>query len=144
MKIGTIKESRTDENRVALSPGVCKQLIKSGFECYVEKGAGANSYFLDEQYAEAGAHVVSADEVFSKVDVICKVNPLNDEAEIGCDRDVSCFPSCKQRNSRKNKRSWCYTFQFRRHSANFTRSIYGRVAFSKQPGWLQGGYACCQ
>lgn len=79
MKIGTIKESRTDENRVALSPGVCKQLIKSGFECYVEKGAGANSYFLDEQYAEAGAHVVSADEVFSKVDVICKVNPLNDE-----------------------------------------------------------------
>jgi NAD(P) transhydrogenase subunit alpha len=79
MKIGTIKESRKDENRVALSPNVCKQLIKSGFECYVESGAGANSYFLDEHYTEAGAHVVSAEEVFSKVDVLCKVNPLNDE-----------------------------------------------------------------
>lgn len=79
MKIGTIKESRKDENRVALSPNVCKQLIKNGFECYVESGAGANSYFLDEHYKEAGAHVVSSDEVLSKVDVLCKVNPLSDE-----------------------------------------------------------------
>jgi len=79
MKIGTIKESRKDENRVALSPNVCKQFIKSGFECFIESGAGANSYFLDEHYADAGAQVVSADEIFSKADVICKVNPLNEE-----------------------------------------------------------------
>jgi NAD(P) transhydrogenase subunit alpha len=82
MKIGAIKETRPDENRVALSPSVCKQLIKNGFECLIESGAGLNSFFSDEAYTEAGASVLaSADEVFRTADVLCKVNPPND-AEI--------------------------------------------------------------
>jgi H+-translocating NAD(P) transhydrogenase subunit alpha len=80
MKIGTTKELRQGENRVALSPTVCKQFIKNGFECYVEKGAGENSFFSDASYAEAGATVLaSAKDIFQTVDVLCKVNPLSDE-----------------------------------------------------------------
>jgi NAD(P) transhydrogenase subunit alpha len=80
MKIGAIKETRPDENRVALSPTVCKQLIKNGFECVIESGAGLNSFFSDEAYVEAGAVVLSsAKEVNSIVDVLCKVNPPNEE-----------------------------------------------------------------
>ena len=80
MKIGAIKETRPDENRVALSPTVCKQLIKNGFECVIESGAGLNSFFSDEAYVEAGATILSsASEVFSSADVLCKLNPPNEE-----------------------------------------------------------------
>lgn len=80
MRIGTIRESREGENRVALSPNVCKQLIKSGFECYIESGAGQNASFLDEAYLEAGAKIyATATEIFQNVDVLCKVNAPNDQ-----------------------------------------------------------------
>ncbi len=81
MKIGTIKESRTKENRVALTPDVVKNFIKQGFECLVEKGAGLNSYFTDEAYKNAGAQVLnSAAEVCAQSDVIVKINaPLPGE-----------------------------------------------------------------
>lgn len=80
MKIGTIKESRSGENRVALSPNVCKQLVKNGFECFIESGAGANSAFLDDAYIDAGAKILpSAQAIFETIDVLCKVNPPSDE-----------------------------------------------------------------
>ncbi len=79
MRIGTIRESREGENRVALSPNVCKQLIKNGFECYIESNAGLNASFLDEAYLEAGAKIcATASEVFQNADVLCKVNAPND------------------------------------------------------------------
>lgn len=83
MKIGTIKESKAGENRVALSPDVVKNLIKQGFECYVESGAGISSNFSDEIYQSAGAKVLSsANEVFNTSDVIVKVNaPNNSEIQ---------------------------------------------------------------
>ncbi len=83
MKIGTIKESKNKENRVALSPDVVKNFIKQGFECVIEKGAGLNSYFTDESYKNAGAEILnSASEVCNACDVIVKVNaPSYDEIE---------------------------------------------------------------
>ncbi len=82
MKIGTIKETRADENRVALSPNVCKQFIKNGFECIIESGAGITSFFSDEAYTAAGATVLNtAKDVCDTVDILCKVNPPN-ETEI--------------------------------------------------------------
>jgi H+-translocating NAD(P) transhydrogenase subunit alpha len=80
MKIGTIKESRAGENRVALSPSVCKQFIKNGFQCFIQRGAGDNAFFSDAAYQEAGATLLdSAAEIIQKADVLCKVNPLNDD-----------------------------------------------------------------
>lgn len=80
MKIGTIQESREGENRVALSPSVCKQFIKNGFQCFVQSGAGINAFFSDTAYQDAGATVLnSAAEVMQQADVLCKVNPLSDD-----------------------------------------------------------------
>ncbi|MES2764562.1 MAG: Re/Si-specific NAD(P)(+) transhydrogenase subunit alpha [Bacteroidota bacterium] len=80
MKIGTIRESKPGENRVALSPSVCKQFIKNGHECFVESGAGSNSFFSDEAYKDAGATILeSAANVCQTVDVLCKVNPPADD-----------------------------------------------------------------
>lgn len=81
MKIGTIKETKTGENRVALSPDVVKNLIKQGFECMIESGAGNASNFSDQVYTAAGAGILSnAKEVCDKCDVLVKVNaPTNEE-----------------------------------------------------------------
>jgi len=80
MIIGTIKETKSNENRVALSPDVVKSLIKQGFSCIIQSGAGTNSNFSDESYKLAGAEILNnANEVCQKADVIVKVNAPNSE-----------------------------------------------------------------
>ncbi len=75
MKIGTIKESKNKETRVALTPDVVKNFVKQGFECVIESGAGLHSYFTDEAYKNAGAEILgSAKEVCEVSDVLVKVN----------------------------------------------------------------------
>lgn len=78
MKIGTIKETKEGENRVALSPEVVKNFIKLGFECFIEAGAGINSNFSDEAYQNAGGTILnSAKDVCNAIDVLVKVNAPN-------------------------------------------------------------------
>ncbi|HEY1047060.1 MAG TPA: NAD(P)(+) transhydrogenase (Re/Si-specific) subunit alpha, partial [Bacteroidia bacterium] len=80
MKIGTIRETKAGENRVALSPDVVKNLVKQGFECFVESGAGVNSNFSDEALKTAGATILgSATEVCNTCDVLVKVNAPSEE-----------------------------------------------------------------
>ncbi|HSF93060.1 MAG TPA: hypothetical protein VLA51_12770, partial [Paracoccaceae bacterium] len=47
MKIGCPKELYAGEQRVALTPQSAEQLIKLGFECAVESGAGLAARFSD-------------------------------------------------------------------------------------------------
>ena len=75
MIIGVAKETKTKENRVALTPDVVKDIIKKGFQVQIEAGAGLNSFYNDQSYQEAGATIVSADEVYRQCDVLLKVNP---------------------------------------------------------------------
>lgn len=76
MKIGVPKETKERERRVALTPDVIKSLVKAGFECLVQSGAGDGSYFSDENFKEAGAAVLpDASSVYSSSDVVLKVNP---------------------------------------------------------------------
>lgn len=84
MIIGTIKETKPNENRVALSPEVVKNLIKQGFSCIIETGAGVNSNFSDDAYKLAGAEILnSASDVCQKTNVLVKVNaPNNDEINL--------------------------------------------------------------
>lgn len=75
MIIGTIKEIKASEKRVALSPDVVKNLIKQGFSCCIESGAGVASNFSDTAYETAGAKILfSASEVYKTADVLVKVN----------------------------------------------------------------------
>jgi NAD(P) transhydrogenase subunit alpha len=84
MIIGTIKESKQGENRVALSPDVVKNLIKNGFKCCIEAGSGTLSNFSDEIYKTVGAEILNtAAEVCQKADVLLKVNaPSSDEINL--------------------------------------------------------------
>ncbi len=80
MKIGTIKETKVGENRVAMSPEVVKNFIKQGFECCIESGAGIASNFSDNTYLNAGATILkTAEDVCKAIDVLVKVNAPNSE-----------------------------------------------------------------
>lgn len=74
MKIGVPRESRTGERLVAATPKTVAQLRKLGYEVVVEKGAGVAANFPDVAFAEAGANVVDAAQVWDS-DVVTTVNP---------------------------------------------------------------------
>ncbi|PWG04808.1 NAD(P) transhydrogenase subunit alpha [Polaribacter aquimarinus] len=79
MKIGILKELQKGENRVSLSPFITKKLIEKGFEIFVEKNAGKNSLYKDEDFIEAGAKITSREKVFETAQVLIKINPFNEE-----------------------------------------------------------------
>ena len=73
MKIGIPKEIKNNENRVSCTPAGVFALCKAGHDVYVETTAGIGSGFEDGEYLEAGAKVVSVEEVFAEADLIVKV-----------------------------------------------------------------------
>lgn len=81
MIIGTVKEIKNLEFRVGLTPGSVKEYVSHGHEVYVEKGAGINSGFSDQDYVNAGATILkTAEEVWKKVEMLVKVKePLEPE-----------------------------------------------------------------
>ena len=58
MQIGVPRETAQGEARVALTPDVIPQLVKSGHRVMVERGAGDSAGFTDEAYRAAQAEIV--------------------------------------------------------------------------------------
>lgn len=75
MRIAVPKELKSGEKRVALVPDIISKLTKLGHEVVIESGAGKNSEYSDDQYAQVGAQIVQG-EVLSQSDVILSVQPL--------------------------------------------------------------------
>jgi alanine dehydrogenase len=74
VKVGTIKETKTEEYRVGLTPGGVRALVDAGHTVLVERGAGEGSGFGDERYVAAGATLVdTAAEVATVCDLLVKV-----------------------------------------------------------------------
>lgn len=84
MIIGVPKEIKNNENRVALTPAGAQELVKRGHTVHVQKNAGADSGFSDEEYAKAGAKITAtAEEVFSLAEMIIKVKePIEQEYKL--------------------------------------------------------------
>nr|CDJ93500.1 Alanine dehydrogenase PNT and NAD(P) transhydrogenase domain containing protein [Haemonchus contortus] len=74
LTVSAVKETFEGERRVALSPAAVKQLTTKGFNVQVEKGAGAEARFSDEEYASHGAKVVDKNDAL-KADIVLKVRP---------------------------------------------------------------------
>ena len=87
MKVGTIKEIKKHEYRVGLTPNAVGAYISAGHSVFVEKGAGENSGYSDDQYVTAGAKILSkAQDVWAEAEMIVKVKePL--QAEYGLIRE---------------------------------------------------------
>ncbi len=74
MIIGVPREIKSDENRVALTPGGAQVLQASGHSVLIEKEAGAGSGFKDNDYAFVGADLIQDPaDIFAKADMIMKV-----------------------------------------------------------------------
>ena len=91
MKILIAKESIGGECRVSGTPTSVAKLIKLGYEVLVEKGAGQQASFTDEQFENAGATIVPTTS-WDNADIILKVRGLSgtrsDKAsEVGRIRD---------------------------------------------------------
>lgn len=73
--IGIPKERSFQEHRVGLTPESVRTLVNNGHRIIIERNAGFDSHFSDNDYSEAGAEIVeSAAEVF-KADVVVKIAP---------------------------------------------------------------------
>jgi alanine dehydrogenase len=80
MKIGVPREIKNNENRVALTPAGVISLKNAGHEVFVETNAGLGSGFTDNQYVEAGAHIVKTAKEAWEQEMVMKVKePLPDE-----------------------------------------------------------------
>ena len=88
MVVGVVKESQTDERRVALVPSLVQAVVKSGATVLVEPGAGAAAGFLDAAYQEKGATIgQSRADVLSRADVVLRVR-LGPSGHPATDRDL--------------------------------------------------------
>ncbi len=74
MLIGVPKEIKDHEARVALVPSGVMTLREAGHRVLIESGAGEGSAISDEEYAGAGAEIISAAaEVWRRSELIVKV-----------------------------------------------------------------------
>ena len=82
MKIGVARETAPGERRVALVPDALAKLTATGAEVLVESGAGLGALIPDSAFADAGAAIVSTDELYRSADVVVRVQKPSD-AEAG-------------------------------------------------------------
>ena len=82
VKVLIPREWDAGETRVASSPEVVKRLAGRQVQCRVERGAGQQAGFSDEDYAAAGADLVTPGDstTWSETDIVLSVGPLGNNA----------------------------------------------------------------
>jgi len=80
--IGIPKENSFQENRVALTPEAVSVLVNDGHDVAVEHCAGDGSFYFDNDYSEAGAHIVYDKAELYKATTIIKSAPISDEEAV--------------------------------------------------------------
>ena len=74
MIIGTVRETKTEEYRVAFTPDGAADIVRAGHGVVIETGAGLGSNYSDDDYRAAGAEVLeSAAEVYARAELMCEV-----------------------------------------------------------------------
>ena len=77
MIVGVPKETKSDEYRVSILPVGAQMLVDDGHRVLVERGSGAGSGYEDQQYAAAGATLVSEPAtVFGEADLIVNATSI--------------------------------------------------------------------
>lgn len=73
MLIGLPKETKDNENRVGMTPGIVSSLVKHGHQVRVQTGAGLGSFISDAEYLAAGAEIVATAEQAWAAQLVVKV-----------------------------------------------------------------------
>jgi alanine dehydrogenase len=84
MIVGILKEIKTAENRVCMTPAGVEMMKNHGHAVLVEKSAGVNSGFEDADYVEHGAEIVeTAKGVYDRAEMVMHVKePLPAEFDL--------------------------------------------------------------
>ena len=84
MIVGILKEIKSEENRVCMTPAGVEVMVQNGHELLVEKSAGAGSGFSDEAYISAGGKIIdTAKEIYGSADMVMHVKePLPPEYDL--------------------------------------------------------------
>ncbi|MEZ4504160.1 MAG: alanine dehydrogenase [Dehalococcoidia bacterium] len=84
MIVGTVRETKTEEYRVALTPDGVHDIVRAGHDVLVETHAGLGSNYTDDEYRVAGAEVVATpEEVYARAELMCEVKePQPSEYEL--------------------------------------------------------------
>jgi alanine dehydrogenase len=84
MKVGILKEIKSEENRVSMTPAGVEVMRQNGHEVLVEKAAGSGSGFEDQAYIKAGAEIVAKPaDIFKRADMVMHVKePLPPEYDL--------------------------------------------------------------
>lgn len=78
MNIGVLKE-QSPETRVALLPELIIGLTDLKNTILIQKDAGISAFANNEDYKNAGASIVSLNDIFQKAAVILKVDPFTED-----------------------------------------------------------------
>ena len=84
MIVGILKEIKTEENRVSMTPAGVEVMRENGHTLLVEKNAGSGSGFGDKAYVDAGAEIVkTAKEIYDRSNMVMHVKePLPAEYQL--------------------------------------------------------------
>jgi len=77
MIIGVLKEP-APEKRVSLLPEHIAGFTKLNCKVFIERGAANNACTSDENYLQAGANIVSREEVLQQAQIILSINAISD------------------------------------------------------------------
>ncbi len=77
--VGVPREIKRDERRVALTPDGARELASQGIEVRVESGAGLGAGIADDDFAAAGARLVSREEAWGAHLVVKVKEPQAEE-----------------------------------------------------------------
>lgn len=74
MNVGILKEIKTEENRVCMTPAGVEVMTSRGHQVLVETGAGIGSGFSDQDYVDAGAEIgASPADVYARGEMVMHV-----------------------------------------------------------------------
>ncbi len=74
MIVGTVRERKNEEFRVALTPASAGDLVRAAHTVLIETTSGVGSHYPDEQYTAVGAQIIATmEEVYARAELICEV-----------------------------------------------------------------------
>jgi alanine dehydrogenase len=79
MCIGIPNDTALGDKRIPLSPNAVSVLVNNGIQVYIEHNAGAEAFYFDNDYSEAGAKICYSKQEIFEANIILKASSISIE-----------------------------------------------------------------
>ena len=94
MKIGILKETQSNESRVAITPDTAKKLISNNHTIHIESGSGQKSYFSDKDYSDSGCIIENnTNQIFNCELILKEIHLQNELRSSNSNNTLLVFPN---------------------------------------------------